>query len=236
MANFTVGLDLGQARDYSALVVTERVQVVCPVPAEWESFEEPTLPDDAYTCEGRDVHDEFHVRHVQRWSLGTPYPVIVDQVAELMQTPDFDGVAQLVLDATGVGAAVADMFTEAYKAGRLGELWPKRITLTGGFSSDLARRRGSRTAHKGDVVARLLSLFERRRLVMPPGLPQADALERELRAFTLKQSKAGRLTFEAKKESDHDDLVIALALSVWIVHRRGEPRYVTPNGELREKL
>lgn len=232
MPNFTIGLDLGQARDYSALIVTERVQVVCG----------ELSPDDAYWYQGRRVFDEHHVRHIQRWELGTPYPVVVDNVAELLQTPDFRRRAHLVLDATGVGGAVADMFVEAYKAGRLSRYWPQRITLTAGFSSaGPGRARGHQanlTAHKGDVVARLLSLFERGRLMLPPGLPLADALEKELRAFKLKQGpRTGNLTFEAERESDHDDLVIALALSVWSRHGYDEPRWVElgSDDEPREK-
>ncbi len=60
-------------------------------------------------------------------------------------------------------------------------------------------------------------------------------LESELRAFSLKQTTAGALAFEAKRESDHDDLVIALALSVWYRHHHDEPRYLSPAGELLEK-
>jgi hypothetical protein len=247
VANFTIGLDLGQSRDYSALVITERVQVLVITPPHYESFSEQDdwepgpIPDDAYRVEGRVVFDEYHVRHIQRWQLGTPYPAVVDDVSRLMLEPVFRRRAHLVIDSTGVGGAVADMFTQAFKAGRLGDLWPQRVTLTAGFSND-GQRHGhyssASTAHKGDLVARVVSLFERGRVVMPPGLPQSDALEKELRAFKLKQSaRTGALSFEAEREADHDDLVIALALSVWVRHRRDEPRYLLTGGEAepREK-
>jgi len=40
---------------------------------------------------------------------------------------------------------------------------------------------------------------------------------------------------EAKRESAHDDLVIALALSVWFRNRYEEPRFADAGGRLREK-
>lgn len=239
MGNFTIGLDLGQTRDFSALVIAERVQVLYPRPTSVSGFPERDdlgdplpegLPDDAYRTDDRWVVDEYHVRHIQRWELGTPYPVVVDAVADLMAASVFRRRAHLVIDATGVGAAVCDMFTQAYRGGHLGDLWPQRVTLTAGFSHDgrvHGRYASSSTAHKGDLVARVVSLFERGRLVMPPGLPQADALEKELRAFKLKQSsRTGSVSFEAQHEKDHDDLVIALALAVWVRHHKDEPRYI----------
>ncbi|NLE22084.1 MAG: hypothetical protein GX624_04810 [Actinobacteria bacterium] len=232
MPNFTIGLDLGQRRDYSAAVVTERVQQL--VDSSGLGFRPP---DHAYLCDERVVVDTYHVRHIQRWPLGTPYGTVVDDTAELMRTPEFRGHAVLLFDATGVGGAVGDMFTKAYRAGRMGKHRPRPVTLTGGFSRDLppGGRGSSGAIHKGDLVSRLVALSESGRVKLPLGLPLADVLESELRAFTLKQTKAGALAFEAKRESDHDDLVIALALSVWHRHNRAEPRYLSPAGELLEK-
>ena len=233
MPNFTIGLDLGQRRDYSAAVVCERVQQL--VDSSALGFRPP---DHAYLCDERVVVDTFHVRHVQRWPLGTPYGSVVDDTAELACTPELRGHAVLVFDATGVGGAVGDMFTKAYRAGRMGRHRPRAVTLTGGFSRDLPAggRAAAGTIHKGDLVSRLVTLSESGRVKLPLGLPLADVLESELRAFTLKQTKAGALAFEAKRESDHDDLVVALALSVWHRHNRDEPRYLSPTGELLEKV
>ncbi len=229
MPNYVIGLDLGKQRDYSAAVVTERVQVIVSPQA---------VPDAAYEVDERLVVDTYHVRHIQRWPLGTPYGAVVDDVADLMRTPEFRRRAVLLFDATGVGGAVGDMFSKAHRADRMGDYRPRSVTLTGGFSRDLPaddRSERGTAVHKGDLVSRLVALFESERIKLPLGLPLADALEKELRAFTLKQTKAGALTFEAKRESDHDDLVIALALSVWYRHRHDEPRYLSPNDELLEK-
>lgn len=85
---YTVGLDLGQTKDYTALVVIER--------------------------HGEGEHVVYHARHLQRFELGTPYPAIVSSVAEMLKrTPLSDGKPRLAIDETGVGAPVVDLFRQA---------------------------------------------------------------------------------------------------------------------------
>jgi len=87
-----IGADLGQAQDPTALAVAE-------------------------------VHPpEIHVRHLERLSLGTPYPKVVERIADLV---DHLPGAALVVDATGVGRAVLDQMREA-------GLEPVPVTITGG--------------------------------------------------------------------------------------------------------
>src|SRR5215468_5229342 len=81
------GLDLGQAADYTALVIAGRA---------------PTDPK-----------PEFHVRHLYRYTLGTPYPVIVNEVSALTETAQLQGKCTLVIDRTGCGRPVFDSFQEA---------------------------------------------------------------------------------------------------------------------------
>lgn len=229
MASYTVGLDLGKERDPSALVVAERVQFIADGrPSDYTFGEDPPR-----------VADAFHVRHIQRFELGTPYDAVVDAVGELLSTPELREDAVLVFDRTGVGGAVADLFNAAYRRGKLGRcFWPLGVTLTAGFAPRGAvAGTWSATAHKGDVVQRLYLLQESGRLKIPLGLPGAEQLVKELRAFRPKQSaRTGNLSFEAEHESDHDDLVIALALAVWYAHVYSTPRYIDPQtGELRDQ-
>src|SRR5258706_560131 len=71
-------------------------QAVFGVAPPWPTVvEERTVQDDGRT--------ELHVRHVQRWPLGTSYPAIVARVREILDTPQLRGRTTLVLDATGVG-------------------------------------------------------------------------------------------------------------------------------------
>jgi len=222
MTVLIVGLDLGQKRDYSALVVAERVEYGLPVPTGHSDL-------------------GFHVRHVQRWKRGTPYTNVVEDTAALMRSPEMQSWPMLVFDATGVGGAVADLIHQAYRRGDLGEcqFCPLGITFTAGYSPGGAAAFGfnDNTAHKGDVIARMALLLNTGRLLLPPGLPGGEDLEKELRAYQIKQRKTGSVYTEAGKESDHDDLVTALALAVWLgpLWGRDRQRYVGNDGELYDK-
>jgi hypothetical protein len=87
VGSFYVGLDLGQAQDYTAIAV-----------AEWLS------------AEGK---DEYHVRHLQRFRLGMSYPDMVAEVARMMHSHPLDRRAALVVDQTGVGRPVVELLTAA---------------------------------------------------------------------------------------------------------------------------
>lgn len=217
MGSFTIGLDLGQSRDYSAAVVTERVLMPSGRYVGWR---------DEYgrVATGPQPVEHFQVRHAQRWQLGTPYPAIVEAVGELLGTEPL-GEAILVLDATGVGRGVVDMFNEAYHAGKLGRWWPVPITITGGQEAH------GLNVPKQDLVAALQAPLQLGRLKVAKGLPAGDLLEKELLAFRAKITSAGNATYEAERERDHDDLVIALALSVWRENHYVEPRWVEPGPE-----
>jgi hypothetical protein len=80
---FYIGLDLGQRRDHSAVVVVQRVS------------------------------DKLLVRFVQRLPLGTPYPRVVERVKEIVSCEKLYGCCALAVDATGVGAPVVDMLRAA---------------------------------------------------------------------------------------------------------------------------
>ncbi len=88
MTEFFVGLDLGQARDYTALTVLQRLK-----PAGEKEY-------------------SFHVRHLER-VRNVPYPDIVEKVAAMLQSPALRAGAVLVVDQTGVGAPVVDTFRKA---------------------------------------------------------------------------------------------------------------------------
>ena len=229
MAKYTVGLDLGQKRDFSAAVVAEGVQIWHPGPRDHlETFEQKTGHEE----------DAYHVRHVQRWKIGTPYTVVVEDVVELLRTPELCEDTMLVFDRTGVGGAVADLIFQSWMRGDLLSTFPPLgITFTAGFSQHGGGQGfNDSTAHKGDVIARMAMLLNTGRLLLPPGLPAGDLLEKELRSYQIKQNqKTGHTYTEAAKERDHDDLVTALALSVWLGPIWGRPRYLDPHtGILRE--
>jgi len=173
-------LDLGQANDYTALSVLERV--------------------------GSSGEAAYHVRHLER-VRNIPYPVIVDKVAEIMQSAALKDQASLVVDQTGVGAAVVDLFKQA-------NLDPVGVLIHGG---DRESNEGSTwRVPKRDLVAVLQVLLQAGRLKISRRLPLAEVLQAELLNFRVKIDPAtAHDSYSAWREQDHDDLVLSVALAVW---------------------
>jgi hypothetical protein len=188
--NYTLGLDLGQAAEFSAICAVERT-VAVP-----RDLREP-IPPPVYT-----------VRHLHRWPLGTPYPEIVKAVKALVATPELEG-CRLVVDATGVGGAVMDLVQRA----ELG-ISIQAVTITGGQAMT-KQEGGGYAVPKKDLVAVLQVLLQQRRLVVAKTLPHAALLGAELSAFRVKVTAGGSDTLESWRQRDHDDLVLAVALAAW---------------------
>jgi hypothetical protein len=146
----------------------------------------------------------FAVRHLHRWPLGTAYPLIVTDVRKLFAAPPLRSTT-LAVDQTGVGRAVVDLFRSA---GITASLWP--ITITHGESGH-----GSTVAKKNLVGAVQVPLQDRR-LRIAESLPLASVLAEELSLFRVKITLSANETFEAWRERDHDDLVLALALALYV--------------------
>src|SRR6266851_1626335 len=158
MTAFRAGLDLGQVSDWSALVIVEYGEV-----------------------EGKNL---YAVRHLQRWR-GTPYPALIAEVAEILSRPELSPKVQrvgLVIDATGVGRPVVDLFRAAYAEGRL-QAYPEAITITGADKPGDTTEPGNATAPKKDMVANLEVVLAEKRLQVADDLPLAKALRDELLNF-----------------------------------------------------
>jgi hypothetical protein len=191
--SFYVGLDLGQAADYTALAVLEAVN-----------------------AEGAGAR-ELHLRHLERYPLRTPYTQIADRVALLMEklrtySAPFGADASLLVDNTGVGRAVTDVLRDK-------GLYFKRVTLTGG-SQVLRGHTGEYRVPKADVVDSLVVPFQTGALKVAAGLELWPTLRTELLNFRRKINPAtAHASYEHWRESDHDDLVLAAALAAWGAQR-----------------
>jgi hypothetical protein len=163
--------------------------------------ERTTLP---HPDNSRKTLYHFAVRHLHRWPLGTAYPAIVTDVRTLFATAPLQD-SRLAVDQTGVGRAVVDLFRSA---GITANLWP--ITITHGESGH-----GSTVAKKNLVGAVQVPLQDRR-LKIAESLPLASVLAEELSMFRVKVTLSANETFEAWRERDHDDLVLALALALYV--------------------
>jgi hypothetical protein len=85
-ASFTVGVDLGQRQDYTAIAVVERQNI--------------------------SRKTRFALRHLERLPLRTSYPEVVERVRNLAAMPVLAGRCTVVADATGVGGPVIDLLRQ----------------------------------------------------------------------------------------------------------------------------
>ena len=215
-----VGVDLGQQRDPTAICVVERGYV----PA-------GKLYNASYWVKGRELYGarepvklEYHMRHLERPALGTSYVEVVERVVELLKSLG-DEELVLAVDTTGVGRPVADMLKERLERWLEEErntcLHTAWITITGGDSVTKAEGGGIRVP-KRDLASAPLVLMQNGQLKIAEALQLAPVLRRELLNFKVKITIAtGHDSYEAWREGDHDDLVLAAALAVWSARAPG---------------
>jgi hypothetical protein len=187
---FILGLDLGQTNDSTALAVLQ--QSLRPRP------DRPAEQETHYAC-----------LHMQRWFLGTPYPEIVRDVCGIVRRPPLLD-PMLVIDRTGVGRPIYDLFAEAQP-----RAWLRSIVITGGHTVSEVED-GSLHVPKKELVSTLQALFAARRFVIAKGCPEGDVLAKEIGTFKVKMTAAANETFGAWRDGQHDDLVLAVALACWM--------------------
>ncbi len=190
MGAVTIGVDIGQKRDPTAIAVVEveyRVGV-----------------DRVLRCHRQEDH--HIVRHLERLPLGTPYPAVADRVAKVVW--DIErlprATPQLYLDATGVGQPVVDLL-------RARQLQVRAVYFNHGD------RRTAEHGHialgKAFLVSRLQALLQGERLHLPR-TTEAEALAAELLDYEIRVSEDANDRYGAFKVGSHDDLVTALGLAV----------------------
>jgi hypothetical protein len=157
----------------------------------------------------------YDVRYLERLR-NTPYPQIVRRLDHLVKRlPEKPSMA---VDAMGVGRPVIDMIRDAHLPA---SVYP--ITLTGG---DAVVRDGmERRVPKRDVASTIAVLLQTERLRIARGLKESETLLRELLNFRVKISLSGHDTYEAWREQEHDDLVLAVGLAAWLFEK-GRDGYV----------
>jgi hypothetical protein len=199
--DYLIGLDLGQTADYTALAAVKRSILL----------DGEGLPD-------RDKQGNhryrFHVGHVERFELQTPYPKIVDDVCDLVRAPQLGGRPILCIDATGVGRPVVDLFIQAQPEADI-----VAITIVAGqeikweaYSPGIMGVK----VPKSSLVASVQANLQTRRLTIAKTAHHAQTLVNELINFKVKLSaKTAHESYGAARESDHDDLVLAVCMAVW---------------------
>ncbi len=194
--DFIIGVDLGQARDYTAICILER-------------FEEFT----GEAARGQWLKQvRYEMPHLERLSLGTSYPDIIERLKELIaRLPDHERL-KIVVDRTGPGRPVVDLMRKEKLS-----VIPVTITAGGSVTGGVY---GGYNVPKRELVSNLAIIFQAGRLKISRALPEAAQLVEELQNFKMKITVAGNETYEAWRESDHDDLVLATAMACWYGERK----------------
>lgn len=204
--HFFIGLDLGETRDFAALVVLERIAL----------------------AEASD--ESFEVRTLKRWPHGTKYPAIVADVARALKSKLFQhemtwssGRVEieslprtLVIDRGGVGLPVVELFERALPEGV--EMMAVYCHAGRAVTEPQA---GYLNIPKRDLVYAAVTAFQTRQLKIAEDIEHAEALKDELQNFRRRISDSGRDTYEAGR--GNDDLVFALSLCCWAAGRHSEP-------------
>lgn len=205
MGVVTIGVDLGQRRDPTAIAVVEREWR--DVGARWEAH--------------------HTARHLERLDLGTPYPAVARRVAEVIEilrrliqaaereallaesdplgppAPEPPTLGEVYLDTTGVGQPVVDVLREAGVRVRAVYFTHGDRRTDGGDEVKLG---------KAWLVSRMQSLLQNGRLHLPR-TAEAEVLAKELLDYEIKVDQNANDTYGAFKVGTHDDLVTALGLA-----------------------
>ncbi|MEJ7569016.1 MAG: hypothetical protein WKF41_12205 [Gaiellaceae bacterium] len=202
----TVGCDLGQRRDPTAICVTE-----AQLRETGGKTRRVSHPDGSFT-ESAVTEVFFAVRFLERQALGTSYPAVAERLAGIVGRLERDlrgAQLALVMDSTGVGLPVVEMVRAA--------LSESRCTVTGAVLTGSERMDGNVGARelrlgKLHLVSTLQALLQQG-LIGLPQTAEARQLAQELLDFELRVNENANLISGAFRTGAHDDLVVALGLS-----------------------
>jgi hypothetical protein len=200
MSQYIMGLDPAQLKDWSALVITKRA---------WNEDEN---------------QNHYQIVAMNR-KQHMPYNEIVDWVIRVFRDPQFwpnqdipiqqtyyeskqpriDSDPELVIDSTGVGRALWDMF-------RSKGINPVGASITAGSGLNVAN--GVYSLGKSLLLGRFMAAWDAGKVKGNPDQSLWHVLEDEMAKYRIEFTKSGSITFNAP-EGEHDDLLFAAALSIW---------------------
>jgi hypothetical protein len=191
MGLVTVGVDLGQKRDPTALCVVDGEQRWFGIPPRmrWEE-------------------NHFVVRYLERLAAGTPFPDVVDRVAEVVHAVGrrTGWRPRVYVDATGLGDPIVDLFRK--EAPRVTPVY-----FNHGDRRTVEGKEKEVTLGKAWLVARLQALLQSGALHLPK-TAAAETLARELLDYEISVVEDANERYGAFRVGTQDDLVTALGLAV----------------------
>jgi hypothetical protein len=226
---FLCGLDIGKSGDPTALTILERHMILM----------------------GGVLEPRFDCRFLERVPLQTAYPTMVEGVRKRLLA--LNAPCVLVIDATGVGAVIVDLFREGWTD--YDPITLERVTMPGKpviIAVTISANAGTGVREtpaaqqvtwdnwivpKRSIVFGLIVALQQRRFRVAQALPDAAMLFKEGQNFAWKPSAAGNDLYGAWREGQHDDMLLAVAIAVWwgeLYAPRTLPttstQYATPSG------
>lgn len=195
MADYVLGLDLGQAQDPTALACLER----------------------GLLHSGK---SKYTVTGLLRYPLGTPYtssdglkPGVGEQLRDLLRSPSHHLSGSIMaVDQTGVGRAVIDTF-------RVLNLPVTMVPITITAGQNHSQAADGWHVPKKDLVGVLQVLFQSGRLEIVESLRLRDTFLAELDSFRVKVTSAANEVFGSWRDGEHDDIVLAVAMAAWTAEK-----------------
>jgi len=202
MGAVTIGVDIGQKHDPTAIAVAEV----------------------EFRQTGGHAEDYYLIRHLERLPIGTPYPAVVVRLGDVVDNTRKRGMAAAVaaaaasgsgvplpplalyVDATGVGQPVVDLLAHV-------GVPVTAVYFTHGDRRTVSEDRKTVSLGKTWLVSRLQALLQTGRILLP-STPEARQLAKELQDYEIRVDEKANDTYGAFKVGTHDDLVTALGLAV----------------------
>ncbi|MDC0739399.1 hypothetical protein N6L24_14010 [Cognatishimia sp. SS12] len=189
-STYWVAADLGQANDYSAVVVIK--DEALPIVDSGKVIVGPRQRTVVYA-------DRFR---------GISYVDVVDHLIKVRNAPPFGGKSELVIDGTSIGRVVSDM------------LWDQgvrhnAVQMTGG--QDWTKK-SSRYVNAGKtfMIENLAVLLASGDIKFAHDLPLRDEIETDLASFSVHTTAAGnQIITQSRSAAGHGDLGIALIVGAF---------------------
>jgi hypothetical protein len=216
---YLIGLDIGKVNDHTAIVAMQRLQVETGRTREVKRAGSRVRYGDGRVLGGNEIEhvpvieNHYHVVYADRLPLGMSYPKQVEHIASIYQELKLQSSRlDMVLDMGGIGRGVIDML-------RAAKLPVTGITFHAG---DKVTNDGSDyRVPKRDLVTAVHLLLQTKRLRIAPELPEAETLTSELLGLKYEITPSGHDRYGNDvgsplwRESEHDDMALALAVAVW---------------------
>lgn len=194
-SRFQIAADLGQANDYSAVVVIKDEAL-------------PIVDDGAVIVGPR----KRTVVYADRFR-GVSYVAVVDHLIRLTNAPPFGGKSELAIDGTSIGRVVSDMLWDQ-------NIDHKAVQMTGG--QDWTRKGRYVNAGKTFMIENLAVLFAAGEIRFAHDLPLRAEIEQDLASFTTQTTAAGnQIITQSRSAAGHGDLGIALIVGAFATQYLG---------------